>query len=302
MTNRNNDLNDDLSDLLGTPAPVARELPQSPEFVRVREAAATFTESCPKCGGSGQFRGWSGRAMGPCFACKGKGSKAFKTSAATRQHAREGAEVRKVRAAEGNLDAFKVANPEMYEWIVAKAPRFDFAASMFEAVKKYGDLTEGQRNAVLKCMARDADREAAKAAPAPAEASYPNLRAAFDAVVARGAKKAQITIGDVNVSLAGAGGRNPGALYVKVSGRYAGKIVGTAFRGSQDAPADLAAKLAEIEANPTEAIKNDADRRAKALADGTAESMPCGCCGITLTDPVSVARGIGPICAGKWGF
>jgi len=28
----------------------------------------------------------------------------------------------------------------------------------------------------------------------------------------------------------------------------------------------------------------------------------CCCCGATLTDPNSIEAGIGPICAGKWGF
>jgi hypothetical protein len=28
----------------------------------------------------------------------------------------------------------------------------------------------------------------------------------------------------------------------------------------------------------------------------------CACCGIELTDPKSIERGIGPICAEKWGL
>ena len=33
---------------------------------------------CPKCNGSGNFIGYTGRVVGPCFACKGKGVKEIK--------------------------------------------------------------------------------------------------------------------------------------------------------------------------------------------------------------------------------
>lgn len=44
------------------------------------------------------------------------------------------------------------------------------------------------------------------------------------------------------------------------------------------------------------------DDRAKMLLEDPTMSIPCGCCGLTLTNPESIARGIGPTCAGKWGF
>jgi len=204
-------------------------------------------------------------------------------------------------------ESFKAAQPERAAWIDAKAASFDFAASMRLAVLRFGDLTENQGAAIDRCMARDADR--AQQAAQPRQTVSPELagiRAAFDAVVAGGARKAQITIEDVNLSLAPLTGRNPGAIYVKVGGAYAGKIVGTTFTPGRDAPADLGAKLAEIDADPTGAVRAQAARTAQRLAEaalrGERLSLPCGCCGITLTDPVSVARGIGPICAGKWGF
>lgn len=302
------DLNDDLSDLLGgTRHYVApKALPTDAGLARVRETAASVTESCPKCHGTGKFRGYSGRVLGDCFACKGAGSRTFKNAATVRAANRAAVATRKVAAATSNLDAFVAAFPAHHEWMVAKAPRFEFAASMLVAVGKYGSLTEKQQAAVERCMARDVARVAPVAAPVAAATTYPRIRAAFDAVVAKGAKKAQITIGDVNVSLASMSGRNPGALYVKVGGEYAGKIIGETLRGSYSAPADLATKLAEIEADPTGAVRAQAERTAKRLADAAARgedlSIPCGCCGIMLTDPVSIARGIGPICAGKWGF
>jgi len=196
----------------------------------------------------------------------------------------------------------------MVAWMQAKRDSFAFAGSMLEAVQKYGDLTANQFAAVAKCVARDAEKAAQRATVAQQTASvgFPNLRAIFDGIVAKGARKAQMTLGDVNVSLASLSGRNPGALYVKDAGEYAGKIVGTTFKPAFAAKADLLGRLQEIEADPQAAVvkqaKLTAERLAAAQANGETLSLPCGCCGLTLTDPVSVARGIGPICAGKWGF
>lgn len=55
-------------------------------------------------------------------------------------------------------------------------------------------------------------------------------------------------------------------------------------------PATIKAALDEIERDPLAAIK------AHGIATGS-----CGCCGRELTDPDSIALGIGPICADKLG-
>jgi hypothetical protein len=55
--------------------------------------------------------------------------------------------------------------------------------------------------------------------------------------------------------------------------------------------ADLQAKLAEVEADP----------KAAAAAYGLASGV-CSCCGRDLTDPASIAIGIGPICLTKAGW
>lgn len=306
---------DDLSDLLGGPAsPTPRALPQDPQLARIREEKVGVVETCPKCRGTGRFTSYSGRTLGQCFACKGAGSKTYKNDAATRAANREKAQERKERQGASRWDVFAQAHAVEAAWIVEQAPRFDFAAKMRDAIEKYGDLTPGQLAAVQRGVARSeawkaeraqkASQAAAAAQQAPA-LTFPNLRAAFDGLVAKGAKKAQMTFEDVNISLASMSGRNPGALYVKVKGEYAGKIVGTTFRGFNAKP-ELMAALAVIEADPQGAVKAQAEKTAKRLAEaqerGESISIPCGCCGIMLTDPESIRRGIGPICAGKWGF
>ena len=80
--------------------------------------------------------------------------------------------------------------------------------------------------------------------------------------------------------------KNPGALYVKTEAdEYLGKILGTEYTG-KPAPA-----LAAIAADP----------RGEAIRYGQ-RTGTCSCCGRDLTAESSVAAGIGPICARKWGI
>lgn len=82
-----------------------------------------------------------------------------------------------------------------------------------------------------------------------------------------------------------------GALYVKESGTYLGKIMGGKFIASRDCNADQSARIVAAAADPERA----------AVAYGKLLGS-CSCCGRELSDPESVARGIGPICAANWGL
>src|SRR5580704_9130342 len=101
MTNFD-DLNDPLDELFGgstgTPRPIARELPAEVQ-------AAVFVEKCPSCRGSGNFVSYSGRIVGPCFKCKGKGKFERKTSPEARATARAKSAERKVNKAATNWTA-----------------------------------------------------------------------------------------------------------------------------------------------------------------------------------------------------
>ena len=78
---------------------------------------------------------------------------------------------------------------------------------------------------------------------------------------------------------------------MKRNGEYQGKIMGGKFIAVGAAHKDTAALLLEIAKNPGAAA------RMYGKKTGT-----CCCCGRELTDPVSVANGIGPICAENWGL
>jgi hypothetical protein len=87
---------------------------------------------------------------------------------------------------------------------------------------------------------------------------------------------------------------NPGCIYVKreIGGAYLGKITAEGeFRQVKECEALDVENLREIEAAPGDA----------AVKWGRLTGR-CSCCGLPLSDPKSIERGIGPICAENWGL
>lgn len=297
--------NDPLDDLFANIGEV-RNAPVREPSVPYRSATERFEEGCPKCGGRGRFISYAGRDCGPCFACNGAGKKVFKSSSADRAANRERAAERKAEKVAADLQAFERANPAVMAWLkaeTAKAEPFAFAVSMVEAIAKYGDLTERQLETCERLAAKSAERvaqRAARAADAPAvdTAGVDRLKAAFDQAVAYSAEKGlklspRITIGGMTISPAKATSANPGALYVKQSGgerAYLGKVANGRFFAAQACTAEDAAKVATFIADPAEAAK------VYGQTTGT-----CCICNATLKSEWK-HRGIGPICAEKFGW
>lgn len=269
----------------------AQPLP-TPEQARAA-VLKTFCQPCNKCGGSGNFTGWSGRVVGRCFTCKGAGQLAFKTSPEHRAQAREKAQERRERASDANWDGFAAEHPALAAWMLASRERFPFAASLEEAVRKYGDLTERQLAAAQKCVdASRARQEAREAAIAQApEVSLGAVERAFYNARQAGIRRPKLTLGDLKLAPAPETGRNAGAIYVTSGEQYLGKVAGGKFLRSRDCSD---AQVAEIQALA-------ADPLAAAVAHGKRYGS-CAVCSRELSDPVSVERGIGPICAGRFGW
>jgi hypothetical protein len=101
----------------------------------------------------------------------------------------------------------------------------------------------------------------------------------------------------VVLTVAGARSREPGTINVTDGGRYGeGTFYGRISPGGtatlrDSASADVIATLVAYDADPT------AEAKVQGIRTGR-----CMCCGLELTDPVSVRSGIGPICAEKWGI
>lgn len=295
-------LNDDLSDLFGAPS---ADVAQADAFARAALSSATSTvtyeEKCADCRGTGSFYSYTGRYVGQCFKCKGAGVRRYKTSAEQRAKARDAADAKRKSAAQAAADsaaAWQAANPAEAKWMHTAAARgFEFAASMIEALLKYGHLTEKQeaavRNATAKSIAREAqwaaDRAARDANAAVVEID--RIAAAFASAKAAGLAWPKLRLADFTFSPAGESSKNAGSIYVKQDDLYLGKVTDGRFTRSRDC----------TDAQEAAIVAACADPHAAAVAYGK-ETGVCACCGRKLTNAESVELGIGPICRDKWGW
>jgi hypothetical protein len=302
MSAIDDDLNDDLSDLIGVPTKPRPVTP--PAHYQPR----TFTEPCAKCGGSGKFIGRNGRVVGDCFCCKGTGKHEFKTSQGERAKGRARTAVKAAnRAAEKT--AWRETHKAELDWLHGVANReetrmgmppfkyWEFPVELRNSLSEHGTLTDGQIGAIRKCMAKEVERTEARKAAAPVadSAGIDSLKAAFDKAIAYTADKGlklspRVTIGGMTISPAKATSANPGALYVKAGQTYLGKITGGRFFASPDCSAEQQAQVLAFVANPAWAAK------VYGQTTGT-----CCVCNATLTSQWKL-RGIGPVCAEKFGW
>ena len=258
-----------------------------------RTAKARETFPCGECAGSGRYQGRrTQQTKAHCFACCGKGyflsSAADRRKAATQRAARENVRQERVRS------AFAELNPGLIEWMRANTWS-DFVGKLLAEIEAGKELSQRQVDALnstrTKTEARRAEKQAARSTELGGDLLV--LRALISRAIENGKTKPTYRALDLTISEAPAHGANAGALYVKSTstGTYFGKIVGGKFVAGRDAEADVAARLVTIAADP----------KGEAVRYGT-KIGACFCCGAKLTAPESVARGIGPICFGKWGF
>jgi hypothetical protein len=275
------DFNDDLSHLFNAAGAAPRPTPRVPEGY-VPAAERVFTEPCSKCRGTGNWRpGY------PCFACKGRGKKTFKTPAADRANARA---ARADKLAD-KIAAFKAEHPDVWAWMDGST--FPPAIEMREKLAKYGDLFDHSIAFARRMIEK---RDAARAAAVERKSNNPAiddaaLRACF-ATASANLKWPKLRLpGNVEFTLCGAAGKYPGAIYAKADGEYLGRIQNGELHRSRACTDAHLALIVEAAKNPQE----------QAVAYGRLTGS-CSCCGRELTDPRSVEMGIGPICAGRFGW
>ena len=298
-----NDLNDSLDALFAGdtgPVRIAAQVdrPAAREFIE-RTTAPGFVQKCNRCRGTGQT------PWGVCFKCKGAKQKVFKTSPEARAKASvQRAERKAVREVEA-LDAWKAANPGAHEWLVATAPRWDLAQSLLNGLQRFGSLTEKQMAIVTNGMARDAARaqeRAQQAQPAP-QVDAGKIEQAFATAREKAARPGQmgvmvkpirLTSGDLTIRFTpgSVGSQWEGMLFAKTEdGKKLGHIKNGKFQRKFDCTDAEQAAVLDCASDPEKA----------AVAFGKAWSK-CGICGQGLLNDESIARGIGPICAEKFGW
>lgn len=263
--------------------------------------AKVFKESCPKCGGDGRYHAPSSLGHQICTKCKGTGFFLYKKPKAEREATKVKAAERKVKKADADLAKFEAQYPALAVWWTGSD--FAFAQSMREAVRKYGSLTPGQLAASIRCVEKF---EAAKIARATAQAAVvahvatlpvldiSHITSAFERARSAGIKRPKLRlfsgIGSYEFSRAPDTGRNPGAVYVNDDrGAYLGMVTQGKFRKSRDCDGG----------NEQEVMKVCTDPAQAAIAYGKKFGC-CSVCNRELSDPVSIERGIGPICADRF--
>lgn len=183
---------------------------------------------------------------------------------------------RAARAAE-----FREEHQELVAWMETNQDWCSFARSLLDSLTQWGSLTTKQLAAIERTRAK---AEAPKA-PGP-EVDVTGIEKLFETVAARGRKRLKLWLGDYVISRAPETGKNPGALYVKsAEGDYLGKI----HHGR------VQARDSEEIARTVSGVRSLRDLQMIGRLTGR-----CCACGLPLSDPNSVADGIGPVCKKRW--
>ena len=263
-----------------------------------REDAKRFP--CGRCLGTGRYNGARiHQQSGTCFACNGKGD--FATPPGQRAKAKATRDKRKSEklAAVRN----KYADNGVSVFLRGAQEWSSFAAELLDRINGGRELSDGQERAVAGMRAKMEAREAKRTAEREAEAAQPpgfaKLVAAFES--AAGSLKwpklrlATTTGEPVAIGRAGENARYPHSLNVTDGAPYGqnqwyGRITtdGRAML-KRDVPEGVTDLLNRLEHDPKATLE------VVGKQTGT-----CGCCGRELTNPDSVAAGIGPICASSW--
>ena len=239
--------------------------------------------ACPRCRGSGVWRGHS-RSF-TCLKCRGTG-KVSKGVAA---------------AAKGKVT--KQANRQA--WMEEHAAEIAYINKRVEKGSTYylglkirldahGSLFDSSIEGIRKDMAKDQEFFAKKKAEREAAAPVVEISAIeklFATAVDNDVKRPIFRADGLEISKAPATGKNAGSLYVKRNGEYAGKITDGKFHKVYAAPADTVDRLMAVAADPLK----------EAMAYGR-KFGNCALCGRDLVDPVSIRAKVGPVCAPKWGL
>lgn len=181
-------------------------------------------------------------------------------------------------------------HPAEWAWLVDNAESFDFAQSLLTSLRKWGGLTFGQLGAVQRCIAKAKIRADKLANPTPVTSTA--IEEAFAKAVQADIKRPKLRLGEFKFSLAPVTGKNPGAIYIKRhDDTYLGKVMGGKLFTVALVDSVLEQEIASVVNDPA----------SSAIAYGKRWGK-CSVCNRDLTDEASIAKGIGPVCATRFGF
>ncbi len=252
------------------------------------KASAEKRYPCGQCAGTGLYAGVRvHQEKRECFACRGKGY--FKTDPSKLEKARQ----QRAKKKQDAIEAAQKLNQDspIYASVFAMATWNDLARSLAEQHNAGKSWSEKQVAAIQSMLVRMEERRAQREAEAKA-VDLQSIIDMFEHAKQSGYKRPVYRAEGLKISLASATGNNAGALYVKTDAdEYIGKVADGRFFGTREATEEHKAALSLIAENPKDAAIRYGQRTGS-----------CACCGRTLSNKISIELGIGPICAGKWGF
>lgn len=312
------------------------------------------TSDCQRCNGTGVYNGTrrdGSTYSGACFACQGGGPRYRRGAYRAPMPATnlvnpiaqpgqpgQGALIAQpvwTPRQQANLDAFAVAQPLAWVWLVNNAPSSDFAASLRNGIARYGNLTPRQLACVMRnvdaappvapvatagnyhaqrmaslpspgpvapdhsvsnaIIARAVERDAIAQPVTPSTVNLDRVRSAMESARASGLRKVRLTFGDVTLKLSGSSFRSGAGMILCY---YNGT-----YRGYVDAGNVFHARMnTRADESTLDAFRAvGVDPRAAAATHGH-DTGYCACCRRLLTDPPSVMAGIGPVCIRRFGW
>lgn len=172
-----------------------------------------------------------------------------------------------------------------------------FVASCRDRASSGRALSPRQHELLVKVYSEATEPPKARATIAVGGPGIDGVRALFERAATAGLKRPRIAVHvegvDLELSRAPMEGRNPGAIYVKLSGAYSGKVLreGGDFQPARDADPRIGPALVAFGLNPA----------GVAAASGRLTGS-CSFCARRLDDARSVAVGYGPVCADRYGL
>lgn len=178
-------------------------------------------------------------------------------------------------------------NPELIAFLKDATKWSNFAKSLVHYYSEKGYLTPKQEQAAMNMMNKVKSRDAA------GKINLVEIKALFDTAKEAGINRRALRGNGLKLTEASERSRNPGAIYVKgTDGTYYGKITKDGeYFPTADAPEGILEELQKIADDPLEYMREYGQKTGE-----------CACCGRELTNPDSIALGIGPICAEHWGL
>lgn len=279
-----------------------KDLDYLPEAQPEKLEKATHKFPCQSCAGTGVWRGgYQNPQEGPCFSCGGKGFHLKPHAQAVRERKERGAKIKagKAKARLERRAAVLSEHEDLIAWLRNNQSWNSFANSLIEQFDVSGKLTDGQIAAAERVMQKTEATRLAKAEAKTSDVgSVERIRELFDNAERAGKKRRALlgahiegekVLGQIKLTPA----RPPKTdIWVRADGEFVGGIDANGrFKARYGCPDWVPAQLERIAQDPAK------EARLYGRLTGV-----CCCCGRELTDPESIALGIGPICEANWGL